>query len=178
MAALAVVIGLGLNSGCGKKTQAASAPPPAPTVRAEPTPASPSQPVWEPQVRVKLPPPQEIPAEALPPYPAQPEPPAPEPAQRREIFAEVLKDVAFRLAPVMPSVAREMIEEIKGYPVLAGARGKPPADVDALAEAIVRLSALAVDLKDHVAELDINPLFVMEKGRGVKAADALIRLRS
>jgi acyl-CoA synthetase (NDP forming) len=93
------------------------------------------------------------------------------------IFAEVLKDVAFRLAPVTPSVAREMIEEIKGYPVLAGARGKPPTDVDALADAIVRLSALAVDLKDHVAELDINPLFVMEKGRGVKAADALIKLR-
>lgn len=91
------------------------------------------------------------------------------------IFAEVLKDVAFRLAPVTPSVAREMIAEIKGYPLLAGARGKPPADVDALADAIVRLSALAVDLKDHVAELDINPLFVMEKGKGVKAADALIK---
>ena len=93
------------------------------------------------------------------------------------IFAEVLKDVAFRLAPVTPSVAREMIEEIRGYPVLAGARGKTPADVAALVDAIVRLSALAVDLKDHVAELDINPLFVMEKGGGVKAADALIKLR-
>ena len=91
------------------------------------------------------------------------------------IFAEVLKDVAFRLAPVTPSVAREMIAEIKGYPVLAGARGKPPADVDALADAIVKLSALAIDLQDHLAELDINPLFVMEKGRGVKAADALIK---
>jgi acyl-CoA synthetase (NDP forming) len=91
------------------------------------------------------------------------------------IFAEVLKDVAFRLAPVTPSVAREMIAEIKGYPVLAGARGKPAADVDALADAIVRLSALAIDLKDHLAELDINPLFVMEKGQGVKAADALIK---
>jgi len=91
------------------------------------------------------------------------------------IFAEVLKDVAFRLAPVTPSVAREMVEEIAGYPVLAGARGKPRADVDALVDAIVRLSALAVDLKDHVAELDINPLFVFAEGRGVKAADALIK---
>jgi len=91
------------------------------------------------------------------------------------IFAEVLKDVSFRLAPVTASVAREMVEEIAGYKVLAGARGKPPADVDALVDAIVRLSALAVDLKDHVAELDINPLFVFAKGKGVKAADALIK---
>jgi len=91
------------------------------------------------------------------------------------IFAEVLKDVSFRLAPVTPAMAREMIAEIKGYPLLAGARGKPPADVDALADAIVRCSALAVDLEDKVAELDINPLFVMERGRGVKAADALIK---
>ena len=92
------------------------------------------------------------------------------------IFAEVLKDVSFRLAPVTPSSAREMIEEIAGYPVLAGARGRPRADVDALADAILRLSALAVDLKDHIAELDINPLFVFPQGRGVKAADALIKL--
>jgi acyl-CoA synthetase (NDP forming) len=91
------------------------------------------------------------------------------------IFAEVLKDVAFRLAPVTPSMAREMIAEIKGYPLLAGARGRAPADVDALADAIVKLSALAVDLEDHVAELDINPLFVFERGKGVKAADALIK---
>jgi acyl-CoA synthetase (NDP forming) len=91
------------------------------------------------------------------------------------IFAEVLKDVSFRLAPVTPAVAREMIAEIKGYPVLAGVRGKPAADIAALADAIVRVSALAIDLKDHLAELDINPLFVMEKGRGVKAADALIK---
>ena len=91
------------------------------------------------------------------------------------IFAEILKDVSFRLAPVTSRVAREMIAEIRGYPLLAGARGKAPADIDALADTIVKLSALAVDLKDHLAELDVNPLFVMEKGRGVVAADALIK---
>lgn len=91
------------------------------------------------------------------------------------IFAEVLKDVAFRIAPVKKSVALEMIAEIKGYPVLTGARGAAHADIDALADAIVRLSALALDLRDHVAELDINPLFVFAKGKGVKAGDALIR---
>jgi acyl-CoA synthetase (NDP forming) len=91
------------------------------------------------------------------------------------IFAEIMKDVSFRLAPVTLPMAREMIAEIKGYPLLAGARGRAHADIDALADAIVKLSALAVDLKDHVAELDINPLFVMERGKGVKAADALIK---
>lgn len=91
------------------------------------------------------------------------------------IFAEVLKDVSFRLAPITPAMAREMVEEIKGYPVLAGARGKPAADVDALVDTLVKLSALAVDLKDSVVELDINPLIVMPKGKGVKAADALIK---
>jgi acyl-CoA synthetase (NDP forming) len=93
------------------------------------------------------------------------------------IFAEVLKDVSFRLAPVTPAVARDMVEEITAYPVLAGARGRPRADVDALVDAIVRLSALAIDLKESVSELDINPLFVFAAGRGVKAADALIRLK-
>ena len=91
------------------------------------------------------------------------------------IFAEVLKDVAFRIAPVTRSSALDMIAEIKGYAVLTGARGAAHADIDALADAIVRLSALAVDLKDHVAELDINPLFVFAKGKGVKAGDALIK---
>ncbi|MEK7876111.1 MAG: acetate--CoA ligase family protein [Pseudomonadota bacterium] len=91
------------------------------------------------------------------------------------VFAEVLKDVAFRIAPVTKSAALDMIAEIKGYPVLTGARGAAPADIGALADAIVRLSALALDLKDHVAELDINPLFVFARGKGVKAGDALIR---
>lgn len=91
------------------------------------------------------------------------------------IFAEVMKDVVFRIAPVTKSAALDMIAEIKGYAVLTGARGAAHADIDALADAIVRLSALAIDLKDHVAELDINPLFVFPKGQGVKAGDALIK---
>jgi len=93
------------------------------------------------------------------------------------IFTEVLKDVAFRLAPIQRSVALEMIREVKGYPLLAGARGRPPCDVEALADVLCRLSALAIDLKGELAELDINPLFVFPEGRGVKAADALIKPR-
>ena len=80
-----------------------------------------------------------------------------------------------RRAPVNKAGALDMIAEIKGYAVLTGARGAAHADIDELADAIVRLSALAIDLKDVVAELDINPLFVFPEGRGVKAGDALIK---
>ena len=57
------------------------------------------------------------------------------------------------------------------------ARGAPHADIEAVADAIVRVSALALDLRDRVAEIDINPLFVFPNGKGVKAGDALIRPR-
>ena len=94
------------------------------------------------------------------------------------IFAEVFKDVTFRLAPVTRSEAVEMIREIRAFKVLDGARGRPKADVEALADAVLRLSALAIDLRGEVAELDVNPLFVLPAGRGVKAGDALIKPRS
>jgi acyl-CoA synthetase (NDP forming) len=83
--------------------------------------------------------------------------------------------VSFRIAPVTLTEAHDMIREIKAFPILDGARGRPKADVAALADAIVRLSALAVDLKDQVGEIDVNPLFVMPAGQGVVAADALIK---
>lgn len=91
------------------------------------------------------------------------------------IFAEVMKDVTFRLAPLSRFDAEEMIREVRAFPLLDGARGKPKADIAALADAIVRLSALAMDLKDEVAEIDINPLFVLPAGQGVVAGDALIK---
>jgi acyl-CoA synthetase (NDP forming) len=94
------------------------------------------------------------------------------------IFTEVMKDVSLRLAPIHASVAREMIREVKAYPLLTGARGRAPCDEEALVDALCRLSAMAIDLKDHLAELDINPLFVLPAGRGVKAGDALIKPRS
>ena len=94
------------------------------------------------------------------------------------IFAEVFKDVTFRLAPVTRSEVVEMIREIRAFKVLDGARGRPKADVTALADAILRLSALALDLRGEVAELDVNPLFVLPDGKGVKAGDALIKPRS
>jgi acyl-CoA synthetase (NDP forming) len=91
------------------------------------------------------------------------------------VFAEVMRDVSFRLAPIAPSEAHEMIRELRAFAILDGARGRPKADVEALAEALLRLSALALDLKHEIAELDINPLFVLPAGSGVRAGDALIK---
>ena len=70
-----------------------------------------------------------------------------------------------------------MIDEVKGAKLLRGFRGKPPGDIDALADTLVSVSQLAVHLQGEVSELDINPLMVLPSGRGVKAVDALVVLR-
>ncbi|KJS17135.1 MAG: hypothetical protein VR69_06460 [Peptococcaceae bacterium BRH_c4b] len=91
------------------------------------------------------------------------------------IFVEVLKDVSFRVAPLSPGDASDMIEEIKGFAVLKGVRGKPPVDIEAIADVILKISALVTDYRDSIEELDINPLIVYP--RGIKAADALLVVR-
>jgi len=91
------------------------------------------------------------------------------------IYVEVLRDVTFRLAPIRPLSARHMIESVKAFPLLKGVRGEPPSDIDALAEAIERVSQLSVQLPD-VAEMDLNPLIVRGVGSGVVAVDARIVL--
>lgn len=93
------------------------------------------------------------------------------------IFVEVLKDASTRVAPLMEEDAREMIDELKGSSVFRGVRGAKPADLDALVSVILKVSRLAVELEDKIAELDINPLIVYEKGKGLVAADALIVLK-
>jgi acyl-CoA synthetase (NDP forming) len=74
------------------------------------------------------------------------------------ILVEVLKDVAFRIVPLEPRDAKQMIEEIKGYPVLQGVRGQPPADQAALEGLILRLSEF-VEAHPEIEELDLNPVF-------------------
>jgi acetyltransferase len=91
------------------------------------------------------------------------------------IFVEALRDVSFRIAPLTRRDAREMIEEIAGYRVLQGIRGREPADLDAIVEAILRVSQLVSDHGDRIEELDINPLRVFQSG--AVAADALIASR-
>lgn len=86
------------------------------------------------------------------------------------IYVEALKDVVFRVAPFGPEEAAAMIREIRSYPLLAGVRGEPPADHDALVDALCRVSQLVTDFPE-IAELDINPLVVYEAGRGAVALD-------
>ncbi|MDP3631365.1 MAG: acetate--CoA ligase family protein [Actinomycetota bacterium] len=89
------------------------------------------------------------------------------------IYVEVMKDVTFRLCPVTVEEAREMLTEIRGFGLLRGARGQRPADLDAVIDVIVKVSALVMDFP-QITELDINPLIVADKGAGAVAADIRI----
>lgn len=88
------------------------------------------------------------------------------------VLVEVLDDVAAMLAPAEPWEVRKVLSGLKARKLLAGARGAPPADMDALVDAVVSLSLLAHELGDDLAELDVNPLRVFE--HGVVALDALV----
>ncbi len=86
------------------------------------------------------------------------------------IYVEVLHDVAFRLAPLSREDAEEMIQEIRGYPLLRGVRGQRAADIEGIIEALLRVSQLVTDFPE-VVELDINPLLVHDEGQGVVGID-------
>lgn len=90
------------------------------------------------------------------------------------IFVEILKDVSFRRCPFGEAEAEEMIRSIKGFPLLAGARGRPPADLDALKKMLSRLSVFAHQAGPRLAGIDLNPVFAMPAGQGAFAADAVI----
>jgi acetyltransferase len=90
------------------------------------------------------------------------------------VLVEVYQDVALRCCPITRTEAFEMISEVKGMRLLQGFRGSAPADIEALADVLVNVSHLAVNLEGQLAELDINPLLVLPAGQGVKAVDALV----
>ncbi len=91
------------------------------------------------------------------------------------IFVEIFEEVVVRVAPLSPSVAREMIDSLRGAAILKGARGHHPADTEALTQALLRLSQLLVDFP-QITEVDINPLRVFGTGEGCAALDARIIL--
>jgi acyl-CoA synthetase (NDP forming) len=92
------------------------------------------------------------------------------------IFVEVMKDVVFRRCPFGEDVAEAMIRSIRGAPLLTGARGRPPADIPALARMLARLSVFAHQAGERLASVDLNPVFAMQAGEGAFAADAVIEL--
>ena len=93
------------------------------------------------------------------------------------ILVEVLKDVAIGIPPLTRIQALDMIKRLRGFAILEGVRGKPAVDIEAVADAIVALSRLALTLGDDLLGLDINPLIVYPKSQGVVAVDALVQMR-
>lgn len=89
------------------------------------------------------------------------------------VYVEALKDVTFRIAPIRRLSAQHMIRNIRSYKILEGVRGEKPSDTGAISECLERLSQLVTDFEE-IAELDINPLIVHDKGKGAKVVDARI----
>lgn len=89
------------------------------------------------------------------------------------VMTEIYRDSAVRVAPISVEEAREMLDEIKGFELLRGFRGREKGDLDALAQAVANISCLA--LSDLVAEAEVNPILVEAEGRGVTMLDALVR---
>jgi acyl-CoA synthetase (NDP forming) len=86
-------------------------------------------------------------------------------------LVELVKDVAFRLLPVGPDDAHAMIEELKVARLLAGFRGRPACDINALVTAICGLSDFYLNHRRFLSDLEINPLIVLAKDNGVRAVD-------
>jgi hypothetical protein len=96
------------------------------------------------------------------------------------ITAELFKDTTMRLLPSQGGLSREdarsMARELKTWPLLDGFRGRPKADVEALVDAIVAFSTMAAQLGERLLEAEINPVFVLPQGQGVRAADGVVVL--
>ena len=93
------------------------------------------------------------------------------------IYVEVLRDVTFRLAPLSREDAGEMIQEIRGYPLLRGVRGESAADTETIIDTLLRTSQLVTDFPE-IVELDINPLMVLNEGEGAIGIDMRLVLDS
>jgi acetate---CoA ligase (ADP-forming) len=92
------------------------------------------------------------------------------------VLTEALRDVVQRPVPVSRAEARRMLAELRSGWVLEGFRGRPAADVDALLDTMLGLSAVADAWRDRKPEIDLNPVVVLERGRGAVAVDALVQL--
>jgi acetyltransferase len=93
------------------------------------------------------------------------------------IFVEVLQDVSIGIPPLSLEQARQLVTRLRGWPILAGARGRTPADIETLSGAIVGMSRLALAEGNKLVALDINPLIVYPQGKGVLAVDVLVHVQ-
>ena len=94
------------------------------------------------------------------------------------VSVELFKDVAFGLCPLSRGAAHGLIAQTKAAALLRGFRGQPAADIEALVDAMVRLSQFAAHHGDRLAEMDVNPVIVLPQGQGVLALDAMIALKN
>ncbi len=92
------------------------------------------------------------------------------------VHVEILADVCFRVTPLTNRDAGEMVRAIRGYRLLEGFRGRPPADTEAIQEVLLRLSRLVEELPE-IGEVDLNPVFALAPGQGCLIADARIEVR-
>lgn len=92
------------------------------------------------------------------------------------IYVEVLRDVAFRLAPISKQEVDEQLRSIRTFPLLRGVRGELPADLEQIEDVVLRVSQLVSDFPE-IVEMDINPLVAYNKGEGVIVLDARIILK-
>jgi len=91
------------------------------------------------------------------------------------IYVEVMKDVSFRALPISRQEAFDMLKELKSYPVLLGVRGEEQRDIETIVDVMVRVGALLQACKE-IADIEINPLIVYERGQGGIAVDARVLL--
>jgi acyl-CoA synthetase (NDP forming) len=94
------------------------------------------------------------------------------------IFVEILKDTSLRVAPLTRNDAEEMIQEVKGFKLLRGFRGGPEYDVERIIDVLLKTSKLSIESCNLISEVDMNPLFVFQKGSGVKVVDSRVILKN
>jgi acetyltransferase len=90
------------------------------------------------------------------------------------IHVEALKDVSFRLAPLSEGDAARMVRDIRSFPLLAGSRGLPAADLAAIERLLISVSQMAVDLPE-IVEMDLNPVLVYPQDQGIRVVDVRIK---
>jgi acetate---CoA ligase (ADP-forming) len=93
------------------------------------------------------------------------------------VHVEILADICFRVTPLTNTDVEEMLTEIRGHRLLQGYRGHPPADIEAIKEILLRISLLVEEVPE-ILELDLNPIFALEPGKGCRIVDARIQVDS